>query len=106
VSEPKYPERFCNGGRRASAWCGELATVVCTDKIGLQWFTCDAHKSDAVTPIAEWFAKLQGMSNAEIADLLQREQERLRTAMLRGVFGGNVRELANDLEQLEREDKR
>jgi hypothetical protein len=57
----RHPQRNCNGGPHGKAWCGELATVVCTAEDGMQWYACDDrdHQEGAKTqPIGEWFARI------------------------------------------------
>lgn len=47
--------RVCNGGPNGSASCGKEATLVCTDKDGLQWFCCIDHDESCVSiTIAEF----------------------------------------------------
>lgn len=58
VAWPRSRDRECNGGPNGRRWCGTLATVVCTDRDGLQWYACDneEHREGAETmPIDEWW---------------------------------------------------
>lgn len=56
--------RHCNGGP-AGPWCGQVATVVCTEKgvlRPLQWYACDTpeHHAGAETmPLAAWWDLLE-----------------------------------------------
>lgn len=56
-------QRRCNGGPFGKKSCGRVATVVCTDRNGLQWFACGEleHQENArhAEPIAEWFERLE-----------------------------------------------
>jgi hypothetical protein len=56
------PDRKCNGGQ-TGIWCGDSATVVCTDETGLQWYACSnpEHQKDRerketrTIPIEQWW---------------------------------------------------
>jgi hypothetical protein len=66
--EAMRPHSKCNGGPHGVGWCGKLATVVCTQADGLQWYACDdaAHQEGAKTErIAEWFARLDARRERE-----------------------------------------
>jgi hypothetical protein len=81
MSEPKHPERFCNGGPHG-VWCGKPAELVCNVS-GFQWFACSAHtEGAATTPIAEWFTALERMSADARGAALEQEQQRLRAIFL------------------------
>jgi hypothetical protein len=82
----EHPARYCNGGPHALEGCGELARVVCTERVEpgerpLQWYACDApeHQAGALTePIGDWFARVQSAEPAEREDL---ERARIRRDM-------------------------
>ena len=51
--------RQCNGGPNGVAWCGVAASLVATDRDGLQWFCCGEHTEGAHTePLEDWFKRL------------------------------------------------
>lgn len=63
--------RYCNGGPDAETFCGEPASVVCTEVSGhpwpLQWYACDDiehHGRGKVEPIGEWLER-NGLGSEE-----------------------------------------
>lgn len=63
MARSDFPTRRCNGLIEGSVVrCEHVATVVCTDATGLQWYACEApaHRPKAVKtePVADFFARL------------------------------------------------